>query len=92
MPQARRRAGRKERLTVSLDKGTVKFLKNCARTKASSISACVEQMIAASRRVSETEQLTARTVAYYDSLSGQEQREEAAWGEFAENELAKVES
>jgi hypothetical protein len=92
MPQTRQTAGRKERLTVSLDKGTVKFLKSCARTKASSISACVEQMIAASRQISETEQLNAQTVAYYDSLSEPERREEAAWGEFAEDELAKAES
>ena len=92
MPQTRQTAGRKERLTVSLDKGTVKFLKSCARTKASSISACVEQMIAASRRIAETERLNAQTVAYYDSLSDQERREETAWGEFAESELAKAES
>lgn len=92
MPQTRQTVGRKQRLTVSLDKGTVKFLKSCARTKASSISACVEQMIATSRRISETERLSVQTVAYYDSLSEQERREEAAWGELAENELAKAES
>jgi hypothetical protein len=49
-------------------------------------------MINASRRISETERLNAQTAAYYDSLSEQERREEAAWGEFAENELAKAES
>lgn len=92
MPQTRQTAGRKERLTVSLDKATVKFLKSCARTKASSISACVEQMIAASREISETKRLNAQTVAYYDSLSDQERREEVEWGEFAESELAKAES
>lgn len=92
MPQTRQTAGRKQRLTVSLDKGTVKFLKSCARTKAASISACVEQMIAASRRISETEQLSAQTVAYYDSLLEQERSEDVAWGEFAESELAKAES
>jgi hypothetical protein len=49
-------------------------------------------MIAASRRISETGQINAQTAAYYDSLSEQERREDAAWGEFAENELAKAES
>ena len=91
VPQTRRRAGHKERLTLSLEKGTVKFLKNCAKTKASSVSACVEEIIATSRQTSETERLSAQTLAYYDSLSEQERSEEAAWGEFAESESAKAE-
>ena len=89
--QTRGRAGHKERLTLSLEKGTVKFLKNCAKTKASSVSACVEEIIATSRQTSETERLSAQILAYYDSLSEQERREEGAWGEFAESELAKAE-
>ncbi len=79
MAQARQKAGRKERLTLSLERGTVRFLKSCAKAKASSVSACVEQIIAVSRQT------------YYDSLSEQERREEAAWGEFAESELARAE-
>jgi hypothetical protein len=92
MPQTRQKAGRKERLTLSLERGTVRFLKSCAKAKASSVSACVEQIIATSRQTSETERLNAQILAYYESLSEQERREEAAWGEFAESEWAKVES
>lgn len=92
MPQIRRKIGPKERVTLSLEQGTVKFLKSCAKAKASSVSACVEQIIASARQTSETERLNAQTLAYYDSLSEQERREEAAWGEFAESELAKADS
>ena len=35
MAQARQKAGRKERLTLSLERGTVRFLKSCAKAKAS---------------------------------------------------------
>ena len=90
--ETRQKVGHKERLTLSLERGTVKFLKNCARSKASSVSACVEEIIATSRQTSETERLNAQILAYYDSLSEQERREEAAWGEFAESEQAKAES
>lgn len=92
MPHPRQKVGRKERVTLSLERGTVKFLKNCARAKASSVSACVEQIISRSRQTSEVERLNAQTLAYYDSLSEQERREEAAWGEFAESELTRAES
>src|SRR6266705_4120791 len=69
------KAGRKERLTLSLERGTVRFLKSCAKAKASSVSACVEQIIAASRQTSEAARLNAQILAYYDSLSEQERRE-----------------
>ncbi len=91
MARARQKAGRKERLTLSLERGTVRFLKSCAKAKASSVSACVEQIIAVSRQTSEAARLNAQILAYYDSLSEQERREEAAWGEFAESELARAE-
>lgn len=92
MPQTRQKVGPKERITLSLEKGTVQFLQSCAKAKASSVSACVEQIIASSRHTSETERRNGQTLVYYDSLSERERREEAAWGEFAESELGTVES
>jgi len=92
MPRTRQRAARKERLTLSLDRGTVEFLKSRAKKKASSVSACVEQIIAVSRQTSEAERLNAQTRAYYDSLSEPERQAEAAWGEFAEREFDKTRS
>jgi len=92
MTRARQKVGRKERLTLSLEKGTVKFLKSCAKAKASSLSGCVEEIIASSRQTAETQRIAAQTLAYYDSLSEHERHEEAAWGEFAESELVKAES
>ena len=59
--------------------------------RSSSVSACVEQIIAVSKQTSEAARLNAQILAYYDSLSEQERREEAAWGEFAESELARAE-
>lgn len=52
MPQTRQKVGPKERITLSLEKGTVQFLQSCAKAKASSVSACVEQIIASSRQTS----------------------------------------
>jgi len=92
MPRTRQRAARKERLTLSLDRGTVQFLKRRAKNKDSSVSACVEQIIAVSRQTSETERLNAQARAYYDSLSEPERQAEAAWGKFAESELTKTRS
>jgi hypothetical protein len=84
-------ARRKERITVSLEHRTVEFLNAYAKAKASSVSACVEQIVAAARRNSELEQVNAQTRAYYDSLSEPERQAEAAWGKFAEGELTEAE-
>lgn len=84
---ARKPAG-KTRLTLSLEENTVQFLhRRRAQVKAPSLSACVEDLVAACKRQAETEELNAQTAAYYDSISDEERAENKAWGQIAEREF-----
>jgi hypothetical protein len=83
-----RKAARKTRLTLSLEENTVQFLhRRRAQVNAPSLSACVEDLVATSRRQAETEELSARTAAYYDAISDEERAENKAWGQLAEREF-----
>lgn len=92
MPQLRQ-DGRKRRLTLSLEKATAAFLKRyCLETHASSISACVEELIRTYRSNLEMKAISVQMSAYYDSITPQEQAEEAAWGTVGEAALAGSET
>ena len=92
MPRARQGRATRERVTVSLAKGTAKFLrKHCHEIAAPSLSACVETLVATYRRKLEQEDLDTQTRAYFDSLSESERREEAAWAELATGARADFE-
>lgn len=83
---------RKERITVSLSRDAVQFLRSFrAQVKSPSISALLEGILAELRGRSEMEQLNAKVSAYYDSLSDAQVREDAAWGQFGESALARTE-
>jgi hypothetical protein len=84
-----RRHSTKERITVSLNKATAAFLRRQLATQAQgSFSALVESIIAREKRQVELQHLSAQVTAYYDSLPEGERREDAAWGELGETELA----
>ena len=79
---------RKERITVSLSKEKVRFLKAHSRRKgASSVSAYVERLVADAQTRAELEELSAHTASYYDSLSAKEAEELNAWGKLGESAL-----
>ncbi len=81
----------KERITFSLSKRTADFLRHYqTQTRADSLSALLESIIARELRHNELRQLNARVSKYYDSLSDQECQDNAAWGELGEAELAHV--
>ncbi len=87
-----RRQSTKERITLSLKKGTADFLRRQREvTKESSLSALAEKIIAREKRHLELSHLSARVSAYYDSRPDAERREDAAWGELGETELAHIE-
>lgn len=87
-----RRQSTKERITLSLNKGTADFLtRQLEATKENSLSALMEKIIAREKRRLELSQLSAQVSAYYDSLPDAERREDAAWGELGESELAHIE-
>ena len=91
MPRARKSRPTRERVTLSLAKGTARFLrKHCDDIAAPSLSACVETVVEAHRRRLEQNGLEAQTKAYYDSLSEAERCEDAAWAELATGALAGI--
>lgn len=82
----------KERITVSLSKEKVRFLKaHSGQRGAPSVSAYVERLVAAAQARAELERLSAHTALYYDSLSAKEAEELSAWGELGESALARQE-
>ena len=82
----------KERITVSLSQDAVKFLRALrAQVKSPSISALFERIIADLKRKREMEQFNKKIVAYYDSLSDLEQREDTAWAQLGESALVDME-
>jgi len=88
-PRMSGRASAKERITVSLSKERVRFLKaHSGRRGAPSVSAYVERLVADDQARAELEELSAHTALYYDSLSTKEAEEQNAWGELSEAALA----
>jgi len=84
---AHRRAN-KERITFSLNKATAVFLRRqVAAEEQASLSALLEAIIAREKERLELRQLSGQVSAYYDSLSEDERREDAAWGALGESEL-----
>jgi hypothetical protein len=50
----------------------------------------MEKIVAGVIRDEELSQLNARVSAYYDAFSDRERKDDAAWGEFGETELAHI--
>ena len=85
---AAKESSRKSRLTLSLERETVQFLRQRqVEAKALSLSACVENIIAERRRQLELEELNTQTTAYYDAISDAERTENFVWGQLSEREL-----
>jgi hypothetical protein len=86
------RSSGKDRITVSLSKERVRFLKaHSGQRGAPSVSAYVERLVADAQARAELEKLSAHTALYYDSLSAKEAAELSAWGELGESALATEE-
>jgi hypothetical protein len=99
MPQGRAARGHttihgagKARITISLSKDKVRFIKAHRRQAGvSSVSAFIERLVAEAQARAELEKLGARTAVYYDSLSSRETEEQRAWGGLGELGLANTE-
>ena len=99
MPQARAarvhksvQTSGKARITISLSKDKVRFLKShSGRVGASSVSAFIEQLVAEAEARAQLENLGVRTARYYDSLSSREAEEQRAWGELGERGVVATE-
>jgi len=87
-PRSSRTSG-KGRLTVSLSKAHIQFLKtHCGERRAASVSAYVEALVADAQARAKLDELSAQTALYYNSLSAKESEELSAWGELGESALA----
>jgi hypothetical protein len=83
------RSSGKERITVSLSKEKVRFLKaHSGQTGAPSVSAYVERLVSGAQARVELENLSAHTARYYDSLSAKEAEGLSAWGELGEKAVS----
>ena len=78
----------KERLTISLSRENIRFLRtHCCEKGATSVSAYVERLVTDAQARAKLEELAAQTTLYYDSLAVKEAAELSAWGELGESAL-----
>jgi hypothetical protein len=88
-----RPSSRKQRLTFSLSQRAVRFLKSySAKSKARSVSAALESILAERELQKKRDDLEANMTAYYDSLSPEEQEADRVWGEFSELQMTDTET
>jgi hypothetical protein len=91
MAHARAYKRHKQRMTVSLSSEATKYARGLrAEIKVPTMSALFEELIRDFQRRTELEQLEARTVAYYDSLSPETQAVDAAWADAGQAGLASI--
>lgn len=79
----------KQRITVSLSKDKVRFLKaHSQQSGAASVSAYIERLLADAHARAELGALNAHTAQYYDSIGAEEGEELSAWARLGESALA----
>jgi hypothetical protein len=87
----KRLSQRKERITVSLSRDSVRFLRAFrSRTNSPSLSAAFEKIVADLQGAAEKAKLDENTRAYYDSLSPEQMEENKAWGKLGEAALQSI--
>jgi hypothetical protein len=80
------RRSTKLKKTFSLSPDSVDFLKQLAK-KYRSDSEALDAIIREKKMKAEKQRIAAAVTSYYDCLSGAEQDENRAWGEFAESQF-----
>jgi hypothetical protein len=84
----RKRTDRKTKKSYSLSSESVEFLEMLLKKRhAPSVSAVLEEILQAARRADARSALDRSVVGYYASLSREESRELASWGDFALREF-----
>lgn len=82
---------KKERLTVSLSRDTLKYLEtSCAQAQAPSMSAYFETLVRDLQAKAQMALMEAATVAYYDNLSPIEIEEQSDWGRVGAASLSRL--
>jgi hypothetical protein len=81
---------RKERVTVTLSRHSVEYVRTISAKERSHVSTVMERMIEAARRAEELKQLNSGISAYYDALPDAGVTEDAAWGQLGAAGLAAL--
>ncbi len=88
MLRATQVAAHKDRKSYMISRQSVEFLGLMRRKrKARAVSAVLEEILQAARREQERADADLPVTAFYDSLSDDEAKEEAAWDQFALDQL-----
>ena len=82
------RPERKERVTITLSRDSVEYVRTISAKERSHVSTVMERMIESARRAEELEQLNSGISAYYDALPDTGVTEDAAWGQLGAVGLA----
>jgi hypothetical protein len=82
------RPDRKERVTITLSKDSVEYVKEISVKERSHVSTVMERMIESVRHAEELKQLNAGISAFYDALPDTAVAEDAAWGQLGASGLA----
>jgi hypothetical protein len=80
---------RKEKKTYSLSAESVAFISVVAEQIQLSASEVLDRLIREKKNEAERERIAAQIGDYYDSLSGEEVKESALWGKFAESQFPR---
>jgi hypothetical protein len=87
------RPERKERVTITLSKHSVEYVRTISSRENSHVSTVMEQIIESARRAEDLKQLNADIAAFYDALPETAVAEDVAWGQLGTKGLtAFVES
>jgi len=82
------RPERKERVTITLSRDSVEYVRRISAKERSHVSTVMERMIESARRAEELKQLSSSISAYYDALPDAGVTEDAAWGQLGAAGLA----
>ncbi|MBV9085621.1 MAG: hypothetical protein JOZ62_23350 [Acidobacteriaceae bacterium] len=91
-PTVARLPHRKAKKSYTLSQETVAFLEKMrSKRRAQSVSSILEEILQGFRREHERASIQQAVTDYYSSLSDNELKEQAAWGDFALRQLPKQE-
>lgn len=78
--------------SFTLSKASLDYLRRAQRDRhVRSESEALDQILEAARQQQEMEAIKQATIAYYDSLTDEEMKEDAAWGELGSEALRAIE-
>src|SRR5277367_1196211 len=84
------RPERKERVTITLSRNSVEYVRTISARERSHVSTVMEHMIESIRRAEELKQLNAGISAFYDALPDAAITEDMAWGQLGAAGLAAL--